>query len=86
MGQGVSGPAAAGRGMPNPSAAGRHRMHNATPEEDYRTRAERVSDSPDEGVRYMAGGREAGNDPDAKPACGTPRAERSAAAVVSFLR
>ena len=26
----------------------------------------------------------AGNDPDAKPACGTPRAERSAAVVVSF--
>lgn len=26
----------------------------------------------------------AGNDPDAKPVCGTPRAERSAAAVVSF--
>ena len=28
--------------------------------------------------------RRAGNDPDAKPGCGTPRAERDAAAVVSF--
>ena len=28
--------------------------------------------------------RRAGNDPDAKPVCGTPRAERYAAAVVSF--
>ncbi len=56
MGRGVSRTVAAGRGMPSPSAAGRHWMHNATPEEDYRTRAKRVSDSPDEGVRYVAGG------------------------------
>jgi len=28
----------------------------------------------------------AGNDPAAKPVCGTPRAERPAAAVGSFLR
>jgi hypothetical protein len=40
--------------MPSPSAAGRHRVHNVTPEEDYRTAL--LSDSPDEGVRYVTGG------------------------------
>lgn len=57
--------------------------HDTTPEEDYRTAV--LSDSPDEGVRYAPHRKTAGNDPDAKPACGTPRAGRSAAVVVSFL-
>jgi len=38
------------------------------------------------GVRYRtAGAEQQRNDPDAKPACGTPRARRRAAAVVSSL-
>jgi hypothetical protein len=52
--------------------------HNGTPEEGYRTAL--LSDSPHAGVRY-AGGRASGRDPAAKPACGTPRAGRRAAAV-----
>src|ERR1035437_8010807 len=35
---------------------------------------------PHKGVRYAGGGGQ-GSDPDAKPACGTPRAGRRAAAV-----
>jgi hypothetical protein len=75
---------AASRGTPRPSGACRHRTHNVTPEEDYRTAL--LSDSPDEGVRYLVRWDVAGNDPDAKLACGTPRAKRRAAAGVSLLR
>jgi hypothetical protein len=62
------------RGAARAAAAG---WHTVTPEEDYRTAL--LSDSPDEGVRYASAARGRGNDPDAKPACGTPRARRSAA-------
>jgi hypothetical protein len=46
----------------------------------YRTAV--LSDSPQGCSLCLRGGRDSGNDPDAKPACGTPRAGRRAAAVV----
>jgi hypothetical protein len=81
----VSGPVAAGRTCHVRSGGG-HRGHNATPEEDYRTRAERVSDSPHEGCSLSAPVTDCGNDPDAKPVRGTPRARRSADAVGSSTK
>ncbi len=77
--------------FPGPVVRGRTRSggactpgHNVTPEAGYRTAL--LSDSPDEGVRYRPGGSGLRNDPDAKPECGTPRSERSAAAVVSSFK
>ena len=77
--------------FPGPVVRGRTRFsgactpgHNVTPEAGYRTAL--LSDSPDEGVRYRPGGSGLRNDPDAKPECGTPRSERSAAAVVPSFK
>ena len=59
--------------------------HNVTPEEDYRTRpasAGRVPIARTQGVRYRPASQICGNDPDAQPACGTPRAGCHAAAVI----
>jgi hypothetical protein len=79
------GPDVSVRGRPLPYANGAPPwVHNVTPEEDYRTAL--LSDSPNAGVRYRTTVAERQrNDPDAKPACGNPRAERRAAAVVSSL-
>ena len=58
--------------------------HNVTPKEDYRTRPpwRACSIARTQGVRYRPADLICGNDPDAKPACGTPRAECRAAAVI----
>jgi len=68
-----------GSAQPEKSNA-EHRRHNGRP----RTIGQLCCSIARKGVRYLRRCRTAGNDPDAKPACGTPRARRHAAAVVSF--
>jgi hypothetical protein len=56
--------------------------HNVTPEQDYRTAL--LSDSPDAGCSLCLDvGEIAGTTRTRSPACGNPRAERSAAVVVA---
>ena len=61
-------------------AARGHRRHTGRP----RTIGRLCCPIVRKGVRYLRRCRTVGNDPDAKPACGTPRAERHAAAVVAL--
>jgi hypothetical protein len=57
-----------------------HRRHNGRP----RTIGQLCCSIARKGVRYLRRCRTGGNDPAAKPVCGTPRAERHAAAVVAL--
>src|SRR6266851_5075745 len=57
-----------------------HRRHNGRP----RTIGQLCCSIARKGVRYLRRCRTAGDDPDAKPVCGTPRTERHAAAVVAL--
>ncbi len=72
----------AGTSQPRKSNA-EHRRHNGRPRTIGR-RAQRGVPIARKGVRYLRRCMTAGDDPDAKPVRGTPRAERHAAAVVAL--